>query len=393
VFQSRIAVGLTLGLALGTSPAAFGQEPPATRPFDRPESTFPEPFSRIAGLRQLADGRLIVTDRLEKAVRILDFAAGTYDEIGHVGSGPGEFQVPGDLLPLPADSTLLVDFGNMRLSVIGTEGRFHRSTSMQQTVRDPDGGSGVVMVMPEAADAEGGLYFDMTGSFAVGPDGPPDSAAIVRWEFPSTKFDTVAMLPAPAIGSVTVGSRGGASFRAAGGGPLSPRAAWAATPDGRTALVWPEPYHVEWVRRDGERLVGPTIPYRPIPVTAADKEAWAEGMAGGAVMVVSGSEGGRSFTLPKPDPDDMDWPSSKPAFQSRGVHAAPDGRLWVQRYVEAGAPDEFDVFDGGGVRVARVILPPDHTLIGFGPGFAYLARTDEDDLQWIERHRLFPIEQ
>ncbi len=33
-----------------------------------PEAVFPEPFSRIAGLRELSDGRIINADRLEQHV-------------------------------------------------------------------------------------------------------------------------------------------------------------------------------------------------------------------------------------------------------------------------------------------------------------------------------------
>jgi hypothetical protein len=381
-------VCLTSALALCAAPAAWSQGEPPPRPLGSPSASLAEPFSDIAGLRQLSDGRLIVADRLEKAVRLMD-SQGTYiDDIGRVGSGPGEFQIPGGLLPLPGDSTLLVDFGNMRLSVIGPDGRIHRSTSMQQPYQAANGGSGMVMVMPRAADGAGGLYFDAMGSFEMGPEGPPDSSAILRWELDGARFDTVAMLPNPAITrSMSLSSSGGARIMSAGGGPLSPKPGWAATPDGRTALVWPDPYRVEWVTRSLERTKGPAVAHRSIPVTKADKEAWADRMAGGAVMVVSGDEGGRSFKLPKPNPDDMEWPEYKPAFESRGIQAAPDGTLWVERFVEAGAPAEYDLFDARGNRIDRVVLPPNRRLVGFGAGAVYLIRIDEDDLQWIERYR------
>ncbi len=97
-----------------------------------PEATFPEPFSRIAGLRQLSDGRLVIADLSEQAVRYVDFKAGVMQDIGRVGGGPGEYQMPSGLLPLPADSTLLIDFGNMRMSVIAPDGRIAGSTSLMR---------------------------------------------------------------------------------------------------------------------------------------------------------------------------------------------------------------------------------------------------------------------
>jgi hypothetical protein len=379
------AAAITVGSASGLG--AQGSDP-APRHLGAPLSTFGEPFSDISGIRQLSDGRLLVADRLEKAVRLLDAAGAYLDEVGRVGSGPGEFQLPGRLLPLPGDSTLLVDFGNMRLSVIGPEGGIHRSTSMQQSYRH-DGGAGVVMVMPQVSDGRGGLYFDTRGSFEVGPAGLPDSIAVVRWELGAEHFDTVAMLPNPAaMHSIKFGSSGGTRITGAGGGPLSAKPGWSADPDGRAALVWAEPYRVEWVSPSGSRAAGPTVDYRPIPVTEEDKAAWADGMAGGAVTVVSGTEGGRSFTMPRPDPDDMEWPEHKPAFHATGVWTAPNGVLWVQRYVRGGAPETFDLFDARGRRTDRVELPEGRSLIGFGPGVIYLARPDTDDLQWIERYRM-----
>jgi hypothetical protein len=46
------------------------------------------------------------------------------------------------------------------------------------------------------------------------------------------------------------------------------------------------------------------------------------------------------------------------------------------------------VFDGTGRLSRRISLDGDRTILGFGPGAVYVARTDEDDLQWIERYRM-----
>ena len=75
---------------------------------DQPTRSFPEPFSSVSGLRQLDDGRLVVSDRLEQAVRFLDLTDGSMEDIGRVGGGPGEYQMPTGLFPLPGDSTMLV---------------------------------------------------------------------------------------------------------------------------------------------------------------------------------------------------------------------------------------------------------------------------------------------
>ena len=343
-----------------------------------PTAEFPEPFSSISGIRELSDGRLMVSDRLEKAVRSLDFGSGTMYEIGRVGSGPGEYQMPGSLLPLAADSTMLVDFGNMRLTVIGPGGQMHRSSSMQQSDR---------FLNPTGSDAQGRLYFDDLGSFQAGPGELPDQAAVLRWDFAADVFDTVGYMPRPEVYAMSSGGGGGARFSMRRMSPLQARDAWNVAPDGRLAVARAEPYHVAWLEPDGQKITGATVAYEPVRVTDEDKEEFSSRSAVG-VMVTSGGEGSgsRTVTIPAPDADELDWPDVKPAFQPSGISVAPDGTAWVRRYVAYGAPELYDVFDGSGNRIRQVELPAGRRLEGFGDGCIYLVRVDEDDLQWIEKY-------
>jgi hypothetical protein len=345
-----------------------------------PTAEFPEPFSSISGLRELSDGRVMISDRLEKAVRILDFESGTMREIGRVGSGPGEYQMPADLLPLAADSTMLVDFGNMRLTVIGPDGRMLHSSSMQQRDR---------FLNPTGSDAQGRLYFDDFGSFQAGPGGLPDKAAVLRWDLSADVFDTVGFMPRPEVRTVSSVASGGGQFRMGRMSPLEARDAWSVGPDGRLAVARAEPYRVEWQQAGGETITGPTVAYDPVRVTDADKENFASRVSGTAVMITSGGEGSgsRTMTIPPSDADELDWPEVKPAFPRSGISVAPDGTAWVRRYVAHGDPELYDVFDESGNRIKQVVLPAGRTLQGFGNGCVYLVRIDEDDLQWIERYR------
>jgi hypothetical protein len=352
-----------------------------------PKRTFPEPFSTVSGVRQLADGRLMIADRLEQAVRIIDLATGAMRDLGRVGSGPGEYQLPGGLLPLPGDSTVLTDLGNMRLTVIAPNGRMGRSAPLVR-------GEGQFM-RPTAADDAGGLYFDQGGvrMSTGGQMESPESAPIQRWDVATDAIDTVAMLPLPKVETSTI--RG---FSSSGGGfqlrgnvsPLAAQDVWAVAPDGRVAIVHAEPYRVEWVSRSGATRVGPVVAYTPVPVTDEDKEAWADRMGQGtAVMLMAGGTGGgggQSIRMPRPDPDEMDWPDVKPAFPRQAATVSPDGELWVQRHVAHGAPARYDVFDATGARVRQVEFPKGRQLAGFGRGVVYLVRVDEDDLQWLEEY-------
>jgi hypothetical protein len=88
-----------------------------------------------------------------------------------------------------------------------------------------------------------------------------------------------------------------------------------------------------------------------------------------------------------------DWPEYMPPFLASGtVTFAPDGLLWVARTTAAGAPATFDLIDGAGKVTQRVVLPKKTRLVGFGSGTVYLARSDDDDLQYLQRYRFSAAE-
>jgi len=46
----------------------------------------------------------------------------------------------------------------------------------------------------------------------------------------------------------------------------------------------------------------------------------------------------------------------------------------------------YDVFDHSGALVKKVSLNPSSRVVGFGKGAVYVVRTDEDDLQYLQRY-------
>jgi len=379
----RTTLLAVLAVGVFTFPCNAQNGVPQTK-LTTPEASLAEPFSAVAGLRELSDGRVLVSDRLEQALRIVVFGSGTVEEIGNTGQGPGEYRMPGELLALPGDSTLLVDLGNMRMTIVTPDGRLEGSESLVR----PEG----IFMFPSGVDEKGRIFFDVTGTMSMTPGSLPDSFAIVAFDRATQTIDTVGLLPQEQINQVS--TRGeGFSFRGPGMAPFQPADAWAAGPDGRVAVARGVDYHVEWLAQGGERVVGPVVEYEPVRLTDEDKEAWADRMSqGAAVMVMSGGGGGgggggRTMNVPRPDVDEMEWPDVKPAFPRRAVNVSPEGEAWVERYVEYGRPVTFDVFDASGRRVKQVVLPEGRRFVGLGNGTLYAVRVDEDDLQWLERYR------
>ena len=72
------------------------------------DATYPEAFSIVSGLREMPDGRLMITDGISQVVAWVDLEAGTMQRIGREGQGLREYRTPDALFSWPGDSTLLI---------------------------------------------------------------------------------------------------------------------------------------------------------------------------------------------------------------------------------------------------------------------------------------------
>jgi hypothetical protein len=384
----RALVAVLLVFASSGWAAIEGQDP--RRELTDPVASFPHEFSMVSGLLELPDGRVMVADPLGQALLILDMTAGTADTLGRVGQGPAEYRQPDGVLRLPGDSTLLVDLGNGRLTVLGPDFTFGATTPIAQG--SPMTGS-MTIRMPQAVDSRGRIYYQrMMGRMRPSGD-LLDSAAVLRWDRGTDVVDTVAMV---ALEEVQVRRSGGPDNQSVEMSPvpMSPRDGWAVGWDGRVAVVRSSGYHVDWVEPDGTVVSGPSVAYEPVRIRQADKEAWVEGLASSGLSIgvenVNGQittsfrRGGRRGT--QRQIDSYDWPDVMPAFRASRIRVSPDGMAWVERFVSADDPAVFDVFDQRGRLAQQVVLPSGRRIAGFGDGAIYAVYGDEYDLQWLERY-------
>lgn len=381
--------------ALAVAVPATAQVPLKT--LAKPDAEHSEPFTQINGVRELRDGRVIVSDVREKTVQLVDLKAGSATKIGREGSGPGEYAMPMRLLAVPGDTSLVYDPLNRRFLLLGPDGKPGKFATYEE-----DGGGprrARISLGARYTDARGRLY-SVGPSVSLNANGQPvssDSAPIVRLDRASKKADTIAFVSVPT--AVINTSQGGSNvqIRAGGGNPFSAQDDWAVTPDGRVAVLRVKDYHVDWYAPNGQKTSGQAIAYEKLRVTEDDKKAFRERRAngGGTGMIVTQrvGPGGTSASAGAPTnitlPEPTDWPDFKPPFVANAAFAAPNGNVWVLR--ARAAKDKiptFDVFDQTGRVVQRIALPADTRLLGFGNGTVYLARSDEDDLQYIQRYRM-----
>ena len=396
--RNRLAIAASL---MAISTPLLAQNVP-TRTLSKTDAEFSEPFTQIGGVRELKDGRLIVIDPRDKTVQVVDLKAGTGTKIGREGSGPGEYGIPLRLMALPNDTTAIGDMLNNRLLLINpnaTVGGF-----VDLNVPPPSGGrsgGGMVMIgnnMPTASDAKGRMY--MQGSpFRMTDNGPQsaDSVPMIRWDRAAGKRDTLAWLRLPQ-NSNQVTSRGGRGnqqvmVRMGGGPPFNGADQMLVAPDGRVAVAHFDPYSIDFVSETGQRVRGQPIKYDKLKISEGHKREWRERQktATGLQMTVD-NNGRRSATMgPAGQTQDPEvWGGEfMPPFLggNNTLSFSNDGYLWVQRTGPAGQPPTFDVIDRAGNLAQKVVLPKRARLIGFGNGAVYVARLDEDDLQYIQKYR------
>jgi hypothetical protein len=390
---------LTAGL-LVTAVPAFAQNVP-TRTLSKADAEFPEPFTQVTGVRELKDGRVIVIDPRDKTVQALDLKAGTAVKLGREGSGPGEYGMPFRLLPLPNDTSAVVDMLNNRMLLINPDAKVGGFVDLNVPApagRGDGRGGGMMMIggqMPTSSDAKGRMY--MQGMpFRMTETGPvtADSVPMVRWDRASGKRDTLAWQRVPQ-GSTQVSSRGGRgnmSFRVGAGAPFTGADIMAVAPDGRVAIAHHDPYSVDFVNEAGQRTRGQPIKYDKIKVSEGHKAEWRERQKTATTMMISNDNGRRSASVggnPNvQDPENWGDEYMPPFLQNQNtVQFSNDGFLWVQRTGPAGQLPTYDVIDRAGNLVQKVVLPKKARLLGFGNGAVYIARVDEDDLQYIQKYR------
>jgi hypothetical protein len=356
----------------------------------RPAAALDEPFTAISGVREVAPGVVIISDVRERRLVRSDLANGEVRDIGRQGDGPGEWRLPMAVLPGKGKDTYIPDMMQAKIHVVSPEGAITRSVPMT-----PPGATGMMMVMPQSADAQGRLYY--SGAPISDSGQPSDSIPVQRTDFLAAKpgVDTMAMMPNE-IMMTSSATGGGARITMGRPTPYQARDSWTALPDGRVAVVRSKPYRVEIHRAGKQTVVGPTISYSPIKIGAAERNAYRERMKNATGMMITrgGSGGGgvqaNTMSLGDQKIPDSDFPDAMPAFDpNNGVVVAPNGEIWVRRSSAASvAQVNYDIFSPAtGARIGTAKLRANSRVVAFGVGSVYVARQDQaDDLLYLERY-------
>jgi hypothetical protein len=338
-----------------------------------PNATLPAELTQVSSVRELSDGRLLVVDRSDKTLLLADWAKGKVARLGRNGSGPGEYLQPSELFSLGGDSTLLPDVQNGRWLLL------HGAT-IAETVSPGAPAIRSGARLPRGADHQGHVIFTRgigVGSRAPGSVPRTDSVLLVRVSRATGLGDTLAVLRARPASIKIQGPADRPTSVSILINPLASGEMAALFPDGWIAIARLEPYRVDWIAPDGQRVLGSPLPFERVRLDDDERRVFLERQAA------------RTGGTPRDPSSYPEWPEVMPPFLSGALVPAPDGRLWIRRApTAANRNPPYDVVDRRGALVARVAVGKDVRVVGFGRAAVYTVVIDEDGIERLERRPL-----
>lgn len=349
-----------------------------TRSLSPPDHVAPDAFSVVAAVRELSDGRVLVADRREKRLVVVQWTPLLITDVGRNGDGPGEYAGASGLVPLGRDSTLLLD-GTSRRWLLLDGAAFVRSSPGMSRFAQAFGahlhGGDVRGRVLAAVGSRYSSEVRIPGSGQVAVE-TADSVAMLLLDLRTSRADTLLRLRGRYRGTNVVNRTvRGASITYHLANPLATEEQARLFPDGWIAVVHGEPYRVDWLSPERRPLHGPVLPFENIAVDELEKQDAIRRHWGGKAGVEWPSD---AFPA---------WPSRLPAFPNEALFAAPDGRLLVRRIVSARVPNVYyDVIDRAGRLAFRVELAANERIVGSGKRHIYTVATSDDGLESLARH-------
>ncbi|HTL04720.1 MAG TPA: hypothetical protein VL241_03175 [Gemmatimonadales bacterium] len=371
-----LRAGCTLSALAGLGGPASAQHVKLSTP----NASLAEEFSSIRGVRELADGRLLVSDYIDQRVVLVDLARKSLVSMVTKGGGPREARLPTRLVPAQGDSTLLVDLGNNRLLLLDGAGRPVRTI--------PAEGFGFLGV--RGVDAAGAFYYAVPGWADQAAQLANDSVRVVRWSPRTGTTETVA---------VVQGERMRSDIRQPARTPRIPTVGyasqdgWLLSDTGVLRIVRAGGYRIE-SRGRGAPLIGPSYAYQTPLVSSADRVAYVREFLATTPTSGKGENGGMGFSPAASEAEiaamtqGTQFAERHPMFDAGRVVAAAGGRLWVGHPALQGKPVLYDEFDEAGRRLRTIELLPGRRVLSIGRQGVYVVAESELGVQHLERYPL-----
>jgi hypothetical protein len=366
-------------MSVGLLPSALVAQAPARLSVGAPIATLTEEFSGLYSMRELADGRVILSDNRENRLVVADFTANSVRGLGRPGDGPGEFRRTTRLFPLSGDSTLMASIRSPWIVIDASGALSTLSPGLPVVAYFRDG-----LILVRGTDAFGGILT------AREPPRRPGQSRIISHLVlvarATLKLDTIGRVDAGRVPRQTSVAEVAARGDVLDAYPTLDH--FLLAPDGWVVVVRFDPYRVDWRSPDGHWINGAPVSEPQVVVNAREKAAFlaSRALSPRPVAILAPGVG---YGGPPPPRLTFEWPEAIPPFNGRSaIFATPHGEVVVQRTPTAEVPNPmYDVFNRRGSRAYQVALTADRKILGFGNGVVYVITTDAVGLQRLSSHR------
>lgn len=344
------------------------------------DATFAEEFTGINSVRELRDGRLLVTDGREQRIVLLDPTGRPSEQVGRSGRGPGEYSNVSWLHVTSGDSSIMWDILARRWllfdgpRIVGTVPP--DDSALLATRAMILGADGLGNVLSERdADRRDGLTLtgaeDSTELFLVARATGRVTSATKLLNTPRR----IEIVRKP-DGTITSSSTMVRTLM-----PTEEQAILLA--DGTIAVARLDPFRLDFRSPTGQWTRGAPLPIKAARFDARERAAWEARRARNAAR-----NGQRLASAPPVPNMPTDFPEFVPPIPlSLAMKAGPGGVVIVQRAPSADVTrSQYLVVDRKGALLGEIILPLEQTIVGAGAKHVYVAVRDEDDLIRIRRH-------
>ena len=411
-------VSSALIVAVAVAPVNYvrAQTPIPVRELSAPTAKSTETFGAILGVREIADGKLLVNDARRRQLSVLDAELAhktiVLDSVAIGRQGYGRFAAP--IIPYLGDSTLFVDREALSLLVLDPKGAVARVASAPKP-RDLSS----LASRATGTDPKGNLLYATDGPMKSDPRNPggldrSDSIVVVRANFETRTIDTLGRVR-DRITSRSESKKVGDEYAyTTVRNPLPTFDEWAPLSDGTVAIVRGQDYHVDFIMPDGSRFSGPKLPFDWKRLSDADKQALIDSLRVerekrendpnamptmvSAASLKAAAEGGPPITKANQPKQDVEREVEiseiadyYPPLRQGAVKADADANIWILPTTSAQSKNGelvYDVVNNRGVLIHRVRMPRERSIAGFGKGgVVYLMYRDADPkIGWtIER--------
>ena len=331
-------------------------------------------FVYVTSVREIADGRVIVTDVRDQTLYVVDFSKNTSTVLGRKGKGPNEWLRVGDVHQLAGDSSIMADFGNRRwlllsgATIVGTVPPDHPGVRTTRGVIHAIDRFNHLLVKSDKPYRNG--ITEVTRA---------DSNPLLLMDRNTGRMDTITQLrDRPRRIAVQMDSLGEAKSVMPTATESNPQIEFAQLfYDGWMAVVRLEPLRVEWRPPKGSWVRGAPLRLKPIPVDARERQAIDARRA-------DAREQYRKVGFPAPPV--LPMPSTLPP-STEVTKASSDGRLLLQLTTTVSNPQvRYLVINRSGTIDGELVLNANEEVVGFGARSIYISFKDADDVQRLRRH-------